>query len=123
MRRSLDEKALQLDPHDLRSRQLLMLVLTQVGDTAGAEKQRPLLEETKAARDRLTQLHARVLARAWDDQLRLEIAELCLKLNRTAEAQTWLRAAVVCNPGNARARQLLEQTVAAAGSPPAPRAP
>jgi tetratricopeptide (TPR) repeat protein len=103
------EKAVRLDGGDLESRQFLMQTYAQLGDRTRAEQQRKLVQELKAQKDQLTQLHEQALHHRWDDRLRIQIAELCLRINRPAEARMWLEAALACNPGNARARQLLDQ--------------
>jgi tetratricopeptide (TPR) repeat protein len=92
------EKALRIDAHDHLGRQLLMQTYKQLGDNVRAEEQRRLLEATRADKDRLTQLHEAALQRPWDGRVRHELADLCLKLNRKAEAQMWRQAALACTP-------------------------
>jgi tetratricopeptide (TPR) repeat protein len=111
------EKVVALDPHNVRSRQYLMQTYKQVGDRTRAAQQQRLLEETKGYMDRLTKLHQEAKARPWDDRIRHQIAVLCLKVNRVAEARTWLRAALASNPDNQQARQTLAELGERGNSP------
>ena len=103
------EKAVRLDPNDVETRQQLMHVYRQLGDTARADKEQRRLEETKNIWDQLTKLHEKAWRSPWDDQVRCRLAELCLKVNKPAEARMWLTAALACNPENQRAHELLQQ--------------
>jgi tetratricopeptide (TPR) repeat protein len=107
--RSLFEKAVALDPYDLSSRQHLIAVCDRLNDPAAVAEQRRNLEEARDFWKRLTNLYRTAEDRPWDGQVRYEIALLCLKANRRAQAQTMLRAALACDPGHAEARRLLEQ--------------
>jgi tetratricopeptide (TPR) repeat protein len=88
------ETALKVDAHDQANRQLLMQAYQQVGDKARAEQQRQLLEETRAYNDQLTKLHDAAARHPWDADVREQLADLCRKLNRQAEADMWRRAAL-----------------------------
>jgi tetratricopeptide (TPR) repeat protein len=103
------QKALQTDPHDLKCRQQLMLVYQQLNDPDRAEKERLAIEESKRLQDRVTLLHSQSANQPWDDQVRLELAELCLKLNHPDEAKMWLQAALAANPVNDQAKKLLSK--------------
>jgi tetratricopeptide (TPR) repeat protein len=111
------ERAVQIDPHDVGARLHLMQAYRGVGDAARAEQHRKLFEASKGYKEQLTKLHEEVGRDAWDDQLRYRIAELCLKVNRPAEARLWLRAALACNRGNRQARELLDRLAAAETTP------
>jgi tetratricopeptide (TPR) repeat protein len=108
------ERALRIDPSDLKCRQHLMEAYRQTGDAPRAEQQRQLLEESKDCRSQLSKLHEQALQAPWDDSVRYQIALLCLKLNHPREARTWLQAALASNPRNASARQALDKL---AGTP------
>lgn len=101
------EKAVRLDPHDHRSRQLLMLAYRQRGDTQRAAEQQKLLEQTLAYREKVTELSKEAVARPWDDQVRCRLGSYCLKLNRVREARMWFHAALACNPQSPMAREEL----------------
>lgn len=101
------EKALQIDPQDYACRQALIQVYHQLKETAKAQEQERLTEEYEKVRHELTQLFERASRRPWDDEVRCQIAELCLQVGRRAEARASLRAALACNPANERARQRL----------------
>jgi predicted Zn-dependent protease len=111
------EKAIQRDPHDVKSRQQLMQVYRQLGDQPRAEQHQHLLDESRGYKTQLTKLHEAAARRPWDDGIRYEIAELCLKINRPVEAKMWLQAALACNRDNTQARQLLEQLDGRTGAP------
>jgi predicted Zn-dependent protease len=114
-------RAVQIDPQEPKGRQHLMEAYQQIGDDKRAKEQRRLLEETTASRTQLTRLQEAALAHPGDDGVRYDVAQLLLKLNRVAEAQQWLQAALACNPGNEQARQALARLV---GNPsPQPRPP
>jgi tetratricopeptide (TPR) repeat protein len=106
--RPLFEKAVALDPYDLGSRQHLIAVCDRLNDPAAVAEQRRRLEEARDFWKRLTQLYRMAEDRPWDGQVRYEIAVLCLKANRKAQAQTMLRAALACDPDHPEARRLLE---------------
>jgi tetratricopeptide (TPR) repeat protein len=106
--RTLFERALRADPRDLGSRQHLIEACGQLHDQAAVGEHRRLLEESRGYRQRLTQLYLTAAARPWDDGVRVEIAAICLKMNRQREARVMLRAALACNPGNREARRRLE---------------
>src|SRR5207302_146550 len=103
------DKAVQRLPHDLASRQYLMLTCRQVGNVTRAEHHQRLLKESTGYKDQLTKLHEEANRNSWDDQVRYRIAELCLKVNRPAEAQVWLRASLACNRWHRKAQGLLDQ--------------
>jgi tetratricopeptide (TPR) repeat protein len=109
------EKAVTLDPHDLKSRQHLMQAYKQLGDSARAEQQRRLLEETKGTKEQLSKLHTEAFANPWNDQIRCQLGALCQRLNRPAEARMWYQAALACNPGSTEARQGLERLAESTG--------
>ncbi len=102
------EKVLQLDAHEVGSRQNLMEAHQRLGDQAQAERQGKLLEESRGYKNELTRLHGEATLRPWDDRVRLRIAELCLKIDRPAEAHMWLRACLAVNRGNVEALKRLE---------------
>jgi tetratricopeptide (TPR) repeat protein len=107
--RSLFEKAVVLDLYDLGSRQHLIAVCGQLNDQTAVAEQRRRLEEARDFWRRLTNLYRTAEDRPWDGQVRYEIAVLCLKANRKAQAQTMLRAALACDPGHQEARRRLEE--------------
>jgi tetratricopeptide (TPR) repeat protein len=107
--RPLLEKCVALTPLDLSARQNLMEVCQQLRDEEAMKAHRQKYEEGRALSRQLTLLYLTVRDRPWDDRVRLEIARICMKLNRTDEARTMLRAAVASNPENQEARRLIEQ--------------
>jgi tetratricopeptide (TPR) repeat protein len=114
------EKAVLLDPHDEQSRAHLVQAYKQRGETARAEQHHGLLEETKALKEKVSQLEQQALSHPWDDRIRQQIAACYRKLNRPAETRMWLQAALACNPANQEVRQELAPIPAAAGSPAPP---
>jgi tetratricopeptide (TPR) repeat protein len=107
--RPLLEKCVAETPLDLGARQSLLEVCQQLQDNAAVKLHRQKYEEGRDLGRQLTLLYLTARDRPWDDQVRCEIARLCLKLNRVGEARTMLRAAIACNPGNQEAHQLLEK--------------
>jgi tetratricopeptide (TPR) repeat protein len=105
--RVLLDEALRLEPHDLAARQHRLAVAVRSGDAAAVEQQRGLLEESRGHWDQLSRLHREAQQRPWDGPLRRQIAELCLKVNRPAEARLWLQATLACDPDDPAAQQLL----------------
>jgi tetratricopeptide (TPR) repeat protein len=103
------QRAVQLSPYDTVVRQNLMDTYRETDNNERAEKERLLLEESTAYQKKLSELHEVIMAKPFDDRPRYELGALLLKLNRPAEARTWLRAALSCNPQNAKARQDLEK--------------
>jgi predicted Zn-dependent protease len=92
-----------------------------LGDSDRVKEQQRLAAEALRARERLTDLFQKSSERPWDDELRCEIAELCLKLNRPQEARTALRAALACNPDNEQARRRLAEIGASDQAPSSPK--
>jgi tetratricopeptide (TPR) repeat protein len=107
--RPLLERCVALTPLDLSARQHLLEVCQQLQDTEAAQTHRQKYEEGRALSRQLTQLYLTARDHPWDDRVRLEIARLCVKLDRMGEARTMLRAALACNPNNPEARQLLQK--------------
>jgi tetratricopeptide (TPR) repeat protein len=108
--RPLFEKAVALDPYDLGSRQQLIALCDRLNDPAAVAEQRRLLDEARDFRQRLSKLYLAARDRPWDSQVRYQIATMCMKANRKAEAQTMLRATLACDPNHQEARRLLEGT-------------
>jgi tetratricopeptide (TPR) repeat protein len=100
------EKALAVDSHDHLSRQLLMQAYQQLGANDRAEEQRRLLEQARSEKQRLTQLHEQALRHPWDANIREQLADLCLKCNRKAEAEMWRQAAAACRSNRSAAATL-----------------
>jgi tetratricopeptide (TPR) repeat protein len=107
--RPLLEKCVAQSPLDLSARQSLLEVCQQLQDDAAVKLHRQKYEEGRDLSRQITLLYLTARDRPWDDRVRFELAQLCLKLNRVGEARTMLRAALACNPGNQEARQLLEK--------------
>ncbi len=103
------EQAVQLDPQDYANRQHLVQAYQQLKDLDRAKEHQRQVQETQHVRTELTQLFQKASERPWDDEVRCDIADQCLKLNRRQEARTALRAALACNPANERARRRLAE--------------
>ncbi len=107
--RPLLERCVAAAPLDLSARQQLLEVCQRLKDTDAVNLHRQKYEEGRGYGRQLTLLHLALRDRPWDDRVRLEVARLSLRFNRTEEARTMLRAALASNPGNQEARRLLEQ--------------
>jgi tetratricopeptide (TPR) repeat protein len=103
------ERAVQLDPHDLKIRTLLIDAYKSLKNDAQAEKQKEWLEATQKTRMKLSRLIQEASHEPRNDRIRVEIASLCMEVNNHDLARTWLRAALACNPNNAQARELLNR--------------
>jgi tetratricopeptide (TPR) repeat protein len=103
------ERALRLDPHDYKARHQLVLANEALGKSAEAEEQRRLRDETQGYLRQLTDLAVEASQRPWDESPRLRAAEIWWKLGRGKEARLWLRSAMICAPGDARAQKLLAE--------------
>ncbi len=103
------EKALGIDAHDLGARQHLMQAYQALGDSVKTDEERKRLEESRETKNQLTRLHGEATLRPWDERVRLQIAELCLKIERPNEARLWLRACLAINRANAEAQKQLER--------------
>jgi len=114
--RPLLEESLRADPFDLGGRQLAVEACHQLGDEAAAAGHRKAMEEVREQRKRLSLLYVTARDRPWDPLVRVEIAELCLAINRRQEAEQMARAALACDPANAEARRLLDR-IRSAGPP------
>jgi tetratricopeptide (TPR) repeat protein len=115
--RPLLEKCVALAPLDLSARQHLLEVCRQLQDSAAVATHRRKYEEGRALSKELTLLYLTARDRPWDDRVRVDIAHLCVKLERVGEARTMLRAALACNPANKEARQLLHTLATKKDSP------
>jgi hypothetical protein len=93
-----------------------MEVCHRLGDESAAARHKEALAATTALRERVTGLQRDAERRPWDAAVRQQIAELCLELNRPAEARTWARAALACAPNDPAAEQLLARADADAVS-------
>jgi tetratricopeptide (TPR) repeat protein len=103
------EKATRIDPYDLPILTLLMKVYRELKKEAQADELKARVQEVQDIFTRLSTLKAQANNRPWDDSVRLEIAQLSMKLNQPEQVRTWAQAALSCNPGNSRARRLLAQ--------------
>jgi tetratricopeptide (TPR) repeat protein len=107
--RPLLERCVAVAPLDLSARQQLLEVCQRLKDTEAVNLHRQMYEEGRGYGRQLTLLHLALRDRPWDDRVRLEVARLSLRFNRTEEARTMLRAALASNPANQEARRLLDQ--------------
>jgi tetratricopeptide (TPR) repeat protein len=103
------EKAIKIDPYDLSTLTLLMKVYGELGRKEQADKFKVQVNEVQEILTRLATLKSEANSRLWDDNVRLEIAVLALRINQPDQARTWAQAALSCNPGNSKARRLLNQ--------------
>jgi tetratricopeptide (TPR) repeat protein len=107
--RPLLEKCVALAPLDLSARRQLLEVCRHLKDEEAFKAHREKFEEAQNLGRELTLLYLAVRDRPWDDRVRYEIALLCVKFKRPAQARTMLHAALAANPGNRQARELLEK--------------
>jgi tetratricopeptide (TPR) repeat protein len=92
------EQALAQDRHDYISRLQLMQVYRSMGQTAKADEQQRLAEQTRAGFQELNDLSQQAMDRPNDAAVRLRAAQLCDRLDRTDLAAMWRQAAAACPP-------------------------
>ncbi len=100
------QKALRLDPNDMKARHHLARAYAAVGETKKAEDERRRLDRTQEMRKAIRRLHEQAQERAWDARPRCEIAAILLEMHYADEAAMWLRAAASCDPMDPKVRQL-----------------
>ncbi len=103
------ERAVRLQPHDQRGRERLAQVYERLGDRERAALHWRLKEESVRLQTELTRLNREALVKPWDAGVRLQLARVWLQMERPAEARTWLRATLSCNPQHQEARRVLLQ--------------
>jgi predicted Zn-dependent protease len=109
------EKAIKLDPYELKLRTLLIEAHKDLKNDSEATKQKEFLEATQKTRMKLSRLIQEASHEPRNDRIRVEIASLCLEVKNPDLARTWLRAALACNPDNSQARELLNRLTEKAG--------
>ncbi len=95
---TLLERALDLDRHDYSSRHQLAQAYEGLGRRTEAAEQRRLLEQTQKYLTQMTHLSQDAASNPWNSSVRLQLAELCEKLDKPELAQMWRQAASACPP-------------------------
>jgi tetratricopeptide (TPR) repeat protein len=108
--RHLLERAIQLEPHNLKVGTLLQDIYQQLREKDRADELKKLNDETREMQTELAEkLEPQARQEPWNDAVRLRIGEVFLKLRKYPEARMWLEACLACNPNNQQARMLLTQ--------------
>jgi Flp pilus assembly protein TadD len=90
------EQALRADPHNPRWRQQLALAYRRLGRDADATEQRRRAKDIETRLNLLTRLSKEAMAKPWDRDVRLRLADVCEKLDKGKLAKMWAKAAQAC---------------------------
>ncbi|MCI0455395.1 MAG: tetratricopeptide repeat protein [Gemmataceae bacterium] len=93
---ALLEQILEAQRHDVACRYQLIQAYRMLDRTEDAAAQRARLDESQALVLDLSKLSAEAEANPWDAGLRLRLADVCEKLDKTDLAATWRRSAAAC---------------------------
>jgi hypothetical protein len=89
--------AVRYDPADLTSLHQLAIAYDRLKETAEAERIRKQHEQAKKDLLALTSLNRDADARPWDPDVRLELAEICVRLGKHELAKMWRNSAAACS--------------------------
>ena len=98
------ERALRLDRHCTRCRQLLAQAYVALGRQSDATQQIRQMEATQKLVEQLGEMTHQATEAPWDQNLRLRIASVCDQLDKFGEAANWRQAAALCPPTNPSSR-------------------
>jgi Tfp pilus assembly protein PilF len=93
---SLLQRALELDRHDVDSREELARLDERLGRQADAAEQRRLLAESQRLWQTLRELKKKAFRRGNDPAIRRQVAGVCSRLGKQDWADQWLQAAQLC---------------------------
>ena len=94
------EAVVRESPSDFRSRTNLALAYEQLGRSADAEVQHQKVKETLNLFQKVHDKGREAMNDPWDGRVRLEMAELCERIDRPELARMWRRAAEACRTPN-----------------------
>ena len=101
------QMAVTLEPFDEKNRQHLAEAYRLLGDNRLALAQDEQGQRILDRKGEIVRLSRQVREQPWADDVRVRLGILTMNLHRWADARTWLRAALACNPNNRQARELL----------------
>ncbi len=90
------QQSLQRDPHMIRARQGLVRAYQRLGQSDDAAQQQRLIQETEGYFKQLSELTDTAMEKPWDATVRMQLAKVCQKLNKTDLARSWAAAAAAC---------------------------
>ncbi len=96
------EQILAAQRHDVACRYQLVQAYQMLDRTEDVAAQRARLDESQSLVLELSKLSALAEANAWDAELRLRLADVCEKLDKTDLAALWRRSAAACPKANER---------------------
>ncbi len=115
-------QAIARHPRDYTARFKLSQVYRRMGKVDEADRELKTSEEIKALRDKFTKLHEQAANAPQDAELRYQLGETAIRLDRPDLAVGWFRVALSLNPRHAGAANALQQLTGPA-PPPAPAGP
>jgi len=98
---SLLKSLIVQDHSSEESEYLIAMVYQQRGEQPLYQEHLRRSEEIKALKTRLTELSSRAMAAQYDDDVRLEMADVCEQLGMQRMADVWRQAAAACLKGEA----------------------
>lgn len=90
------EQSLRIDPHMVRARQGLVRAYQSLGRTEDAVAQQQKITETEGYFKQLTDLTDQAMKKPWDASVRIQLSQVCRKLNKMELARVWAMAAAAC---------------------------
>lgn len=90
------QQSLQRDPHMIRARQGLVRAYQRLGQSDEAAQQQRLIQDTEGYLKQLSDLTDTAMKKPWDASVRMQLAKVCQKLNKTELARSWALAAAAC---------------------------
>jgi tetratricopeptide (TPR) repeat protein len=102
-------QAVDRHPRDYTARFKLSQVYRRVGKIEDADRELKTSEEIKALRDKFTKLHEQAANAPQDAELRYQLGETAIQLDRPDLALGWFRVALSLNPRHAGAATALQR--------------
>lgn len=93
------ERAVELAPGEDQGHYWLARAYTRAGRTAEADARMRRFKEIQAVRAKLDALQKEAMKKPWDASVRLQLYELCLKIDKPKHAAMWYQAARACSGG------------------------
>jgi tetratricopeptide (TPR) repeat protein len=94
------ERAVELGPNDYQSHYMLAQAYAAAERKDDAARVFASAEKLKKNLDRITELSKEAMAKPWDRQVRLQLAELCDSMGKPKLAAMWRKAAAACPASN-----------------------
>ncbi|HVX12438.1 MAG TPA: tetratricopeptide repeat protein [Pirellulales bacterium] len=99
----------KIAPSDYDMQYMLVTALRAAGQTEEAEKRLELAEQLRLVREEFDSLLTRAIDEPYNADIRYQLGILADRLNMPHLAQSWLKAAVVLDPGHGLAQRALKK--------------